>query len=127
MLNDTEFFSNIEKMDAAYYCAKEFFQEHKPYTIKPTLEGDVYVFNNHFTTEAVNSFTTNCMSALSKEEQTFLLHFIDWQNFLLADPQNPIVPGSVEDTFVSAEKEQLEAFNDWLVDELAGTPHPTVC
>lgn len=129
MLDDVEFFSNTEKMDAAYCAAQEVFGEHKPYTYKRTLSGKVLVFNSHFTKEAVAAFTTNCLSKLSQEEEAFLLHFIDWQNFLLTDPQNPIIAGSVEDTYVSAtgEKAELEAFNNWLVDELAGTPHPKTC
>ena len=126
MIDDVEFYGNIAKMDAAYYDAKEFFQEHKPYTEKYTLSGSVYVFNTHFTTEALESFNTDNLKYLSLEERTFLLLFIEWQNFLLADPENPIAPGSVEDTFVSVEKAQLEAFNNWLIDELAGTPHPEV-
>ena len=129
MLNDIDFFANTEKVDCAYSDAKELFGEHKPYTKKRTLEKDVYmyVFNTHFTVEAVAALTTQCMSNLSPEEGEFLQLFIEWQNFLRADLLNPIVPGSVEDTFVTTERAPLEAFNNWLVDEIAGTPHPETC
>jgi len=127
MLNDIAFFSNIEKMDAAYANAKEIFGQHLPYTTKHKLSGDVIVFNTHFTESALEAFKTDCMTKLSEYESAFLLEFIDWQNFLLADPLVPIAPGSVEDTYVSDEKDALEAFNNWLVDEIAGTPHPEVC
>ena len=127
MLSDTDFFINEDQMDAAYCDAKEIFGEHKPYTKKRQLSGDTYVFNTHFTTEAIKSFSTNCMTALSDEEGNFLQLFIEWQNYLLTDPQNPIEAGSVDDLFVSTEKEQLILFNNWLVDEIAGTPHPETC
>lgn len=129
MLTDLEIYGDPATADKAVYDAKELFGQHRPYETVQTLSGGVIVFNKHFTDEAVDSFLTNCMVKLSKEEGDLLLQFIDWQNFLLADPQNPIVAGSPEDTYVSAtdEKDVLIAFNNWLVDELAGTPHPEIC
>lgn len=127
MLFDIGFFTNTAKMDSAYSSAKELFGQHRPYTTRRRLSGTVIVFNTHFTDSAIEAFKTDCITKLSPEEGKFLLHFIDWQNFLLTDPLNPITAGSVEDTFVSSERDALEAFNNWLVDEVAGTPHPDEC
>lgn len=125
MLDDVQFFSNVEKMDAAYTEAKEYFGEHKPYRTVRSLSGPKVVMNKHFTTEAVLALGSGIMTPLSKEEGEFLIHFIEWQNYLLEDPENPIVAGSAEDLFESDERDALEAFNNWLVDEIAGTPHLT--
>ena len=127
MLDDTEFFSNIEKMDAAYYSAKDLFAGNDPYRRVNRLSGPAVVMDKHFTDNALEAFSTDCLNKLSQSEADFLLHFIDWQNFLLSDPVNPIVAGSAEDTYVSVERDALEAFNNWLVDEIAETAHPASC
>ena len=83
------------------------------------MSGIIYKFNTHFTDTVVQSFVDDTVKELSIREKSFLRLFIDWQNFLLADPENPIVAGSAEDTYESSEKGALIAFNDWLVDKLA--------
>lgn len=125
---DLRIFSDKGTIDNGITYAKDLLSQHVPYTKKYTLSGDnvVYVFPKHFTEGVILAFNTDNMSHLSKQERDFLLLFIAWQNFLLADPENPILPGSIEDTFVSSKKAQLKDFNDWLVDELSNTTHPIV-
>jgi len=99
--------------------AKDLLKAYRPYEKIEKLSGYVYEFNNHFTELVVDSFVNNKITGLSRSEKAFIKLFIDWQNFLLTDPVNPIEAGSAEDTFPSVEKDALIAFNDWLVDKLA--------
>ena len=126
---DLEVFDNDATTDAAIYDAKELFGRHRPYSTQDTIVEGVYkyLFNPHFTTEMIDFFSTQCVTAFSTEELAFLRVFIEWQEFLIADPQNIIIAGSVEDTFAADDKAALLALNDWLVDELAGVPHPVTC
>lgn len=127
MLADINFYNDCEMATESMQDAINTFKENIPYTSIRGLDGNTYLFTSHFTECVVLFFSTQCMSSMSRIEQDFLLLFIDWQNFLLTDPQNPITAGSVEDTYESDEKDALLAFNNWLVDEIAGTPHPETC
>ncbi|MEA3495602.1 MAG: hypothetical protein U9R42_06150 [Bacteroidota bacterium] len=113
-------------MDSAISDVKEIFNAHRPYETVKTLNGDTFIFNEHFTREMINTLTTSCLTALSTTEADLLIQFIEWQNYL-AD--NTIVAGSVDDDYVSVtgEKDVLIALNNWLVDELAGSEHSTIC
>ena len=108
-----------ETIEGGTEFAVELFKAYRPYEKVERLSGIIYKFNTHFTDTVVQSFVDDTVKELSIREKTFLRLFIDWQNFLLADPENPIVAGSAEDTYESSEKGALIAFNDWLVDKLA--------
>ena len=108
-----------ETIEGGTEFAVELFKVYKPYEKVERLSGIIYKFNTHFTDTVVQSFVDDTVKELSIREKSFLRLFIDWQNFLLADPENPIEAGSVEDTYESSEKGALIAFNDWLVDKLA--------
>lgn len=99
--------------------AKDLLKTYRPYEKIENLSGYVYEFNDHFTELVVDSFISNKITGLSRSEKAFMKLFIEWQNFLLADPENPIEASSAEDTYESSEKDALIAFNDWLVDKLA--------
>ena len=108
-----------ETIEGATEFAVDLFKTYRPYEKFEMLSGIIYKFNTHFTDTVVQAFVDDIISELSIKEKSFLRLFIDWQNFLLADPENPIEAGSVEDTYESSEKDALIAFNDWLVDKLA--------
>ena len=108
-----------ETIEGGTEFAVELFKAYRPYEKVERLSGIIYKFNTHFTDTVVQSFVDDTVKELSIREKSFLRLFIDWQNFLLADPENPIEAGSVEDTYKSSEKGALIAFNDWLVDKLA--------
>ena len=108
-----------ETIEGGTEFAVELFKAYRPYEKVERLSGIIYKFNTHFTDTVVQSFVDDTVKELSIREKSFLRLFIDWQNFLLADPENPIEAGSVEDTYESSEKSALIAFNDWLVDKLA--------
>lgn len=108
-----------ETIEGGTEFAVELFKAYRPYEKVERLSGIIYKFNTHFTDTVVQSFVDDTVKELSIREKSFLRLFIDWQNFLLADPENPIEAGSVEDTYESNEKDALIAFNDWLVDKLA--------
>ena len=108
-----------ETIEGGTEFAVELFKAYRPYEKVERLSGIIYKFNTHFTDTVVQSFVDDTVKELSIREKSFLRLFIDWQNFLLADPENPIKAGSVEDTYESSEKGALIAFNDWLVDKLA--------
>ena len=108
-----------ETIEGGTEFAVELFKAYRPYEKVERLSGIIYKFNTHFTDTVVQSFVDDTVKELSIREKSFLRLFIDWQNFLLADPENPIEAGSVEDTYESSEKGALIAFNDWLVDKLA--------
>lgn len=108
-----------ETIEGGTEFAVELFKVYRPYEKVERLSGIIYKFNTHFTDTVVQSFVDDTVKELSIREKSFLRLFIDWQNFLLADPENPIEAGSVEDTYASSEKDALIAFNDWLVDKLA--------
>ena len=108
-----------ETIEGSTEFAVELFKAYRPYEKVERLSGIIYKFNTHFTDTVVQSFVDDTVKELSIREKSFLRLFIDWQNFLLADPENPIEVGSVEDTYKSSEKGALIAFNDWLVDKLA--------
>lgn len=108
-----------ETIEGGTEFAVELFKAYRPYEKVERLSGIIYKFNTHFTDTVVQSFVDDTVKELSIREKNFLQLFIDWQNFLLADPENPIEAGSVEDTYGSSEKGALIAFNDWLVDKLA--------
>ena len=108
-----------ETIEGGTEFAVELFKAYRPYEKVERLSGIIYKFNTHFTDTVVQSFVDDTVKELSIREKSFLRLFIDWQNFLLADPENPIEAGSAEDTYESSEKGALIAFNDWLVDKLA--------
>ena len=108
-----------ETIEGGTEFAVDLFKVYRPYEKVERLSGIIYKFNTHFTDTVVQSFVDDTVKELSIREKSFLRLFIDWQNFLLADPENPIEAGSVEDTYESSEKGALIAFNDWLVDKLA--------
>ena len=108
-----------ETIEGATEFAVDLFKVYRPYEKVERLSGIIYKFNTHFTDTVVQSFVDDTVKELSIKEKSFLRLFIDWQNFLLADPENPIEAGSAEDTYTSSEKDALIAFNDWLVDKLA--------
>ena len=108
-----------ETIEGGTEFAVELFKAYRPYEKVERLSGIIYKFNTHFTDTVVQAFVDDTVKELSIREKGFLRLFIDWQNFLLADPENPIEAGSVEDTYESSEKGALIAFNDWLVDKLA--------
>ena len=108
-----------ETIEGVIEFAVDLFKAYRPYEKVERLSGIIYKFNTHFTDTVVQAFVDDIISELSIKEKSFLRLFIDWQNFLLADPENPIEAGSVEDTYKSSEKGALIAFNDWLVDKLA--------
>ena len=108
-----------ETIEGSTEFAVELFKAYRPYEKVERLSGIIYKFNTHFTDTVVQSFVDDTVKELSIREKSFLRLFIDWQNFLLADPENPIEAGSVEDTYALSEKGALIAFNDWLVDKLA--------
>ena len=108
-----------ETIEGGTEFAVDLFKAYRPYEKVERLSGIIYKFNTHFTDTVVQSFVDDTVKELSIREKSFLRLFIDWQNFLLADPENPIVAGSAEDTYESSEKDALIAFNDWLVDKLA--------
>ena len=108
-----------ETIEGATEFAVDLFKTYRPYEKFESLSGIIYKFNTHFTDTVVQAFVDDIISELSIKEKSFLRLFIDWQNFLLADPENPIEAGSAEDTYESSEKDALIAFNDWLVDKLA--------
>ena len=108
-----------ETIEGGTEFAVELFKAYRPYEKVERLSGIIYKFNTHFTDTVVQSFVDDTVKELSIREKSFLRLFIDWQNFLLADPENPIEAGSVEDTYKSSEKGALIAFNDWLVDKLS--------
>ena len=108
-----------ETIEGATEFAVDLFKTYRPYEKFERLSGIIYKFNTHFTDTVVQAFVDDIISELSIKEKSFLRLFIDWQNFLLADPENPIEAGSVEDTYASSEKDALIAFNDWLVNKLA--------
>lgn len=113
-------------MSSAINDAKEIFNAHRPYETIRTLNGDQFIFNEHFTTEMINTLTTSCLTALSTTEADLLIQFIEWQNWL---SDSGFTAGSVDDDYVSVtnEKDVLIALNNWLVDELAGSEHQTIC
>ena len=108
-----------ETIEGGTEFAVDLFKTYRPYEKFERLSGIIYKFNTHFTDTVVQSFIDDTVKELSIREKSFLRLFIDWQNFLLADPENPIEAGSVQDTYESSEKDALIAFNDWLVDKLA--------
>ena len=108
-----------ETIEGGTEFAVELFKVYKPYKRIDVLSGYRYEFNKHFTDIVLDSFVTDELTGMSLKEKNFIKLFIAWQNFLLADPENPIEAGSVEDTYKSSEKGALIAFNDWLVDKLA--------
>ena len=108
-----------ETIEGGTEFAVDLFKAYRPYEKVERLSGIIYKFNTHFTDTVVQAFVDDTVKELSIREKSFLRLFIDWQNFLLADPENPIEAGSVEDTYESSEKGALIAFNDWLVDKLA--------
>ena len=108
-----------ETIEGGTEFAVELFKAYRPYEKVEGLSRIIYKFNTHFTDTVVQSFVDDTVKELSIREKSFLRLFIDWQNFLLADPENPIVAGSAEDPYESSEKDALIAFNDWLVDKLA--------
>ena len=108
-----------ETIEGGTEFAVELFKAYRPYEKVERLSGIIYKFNTHFTDTVVQSFVDDTVKELSIREKGFLRLFIDWQNFLLADPENPIEAGSAEDMYESNEKAALIAFNDWLVDKLA--------
>ena len=108
-----------ETIEGGTEFAVELFKAYRPYEKVERLSGIIYKFNTHFTDTVVQSFVDDTVKELSIREKSFLRLFIDWQNFLLVDPENPIEAGSVEDTYESSEKDALIACNDWLVDKLA--------
>ncbi len=108
-----------ETIEGGTEFAVELFKAYRPYEKVERLSGIIYKFNTHFTDTVVQSFVDDTVKELSIREKSFLRLFIDWQNFLLADPENPIEAGSAKDTYESSEKGALIAFNDWLVDKLA--------
>ena len=108
-----------ETIEGGTEFAVELFKVDRPYKRIGVLSGYRYEFNKHFTDIVLDSFVTDELTGMSLKEKNFIKLFIDWQNFLLADPENPIEAGSVEDTYKSSEKGALIAFNDWLVDKLA--------
>lgn len=108
-----------ETIEGVTEFAVDLFKAYRPYEKVEILSGIIYKFNTHFTDTVVQSFVDDTVKELSIKEKSFLRLFIDWQNFLLADPENPIEAGSAEDTYTSSEKDALIAFNDWLVDKLA--------
>ena len=108
-----------ETIEGGTEFAVELFKVYKPYKRIEVLSGYRYEFNKHFTDIVLDSFVTDELTGMSLKEKNFIKLFIAWQNFLLADPENPIEAGSVEDTYKSSEKGALIAFNDWLVDKLA--------
>ena len=108
-----------ETIEGGTEFAVELFKVDRPYKRIEALSGYRYEFNKHFTDIVLDSFVTDELTGMGVVEKNFIRLFIDWQNFLLADPENPIEAGSVEDTYESSEKGALIAFNDWLVDKLA--------
>ena len=108
-----------ETIEGGTEFAVDLFKAYRPYEKVERLSGILYKFNTHFTDTVVQAFVDDTVKELGVKEKNFLRLFIDWQNFLLADPENPIEAGSVEDTYASSEKDALIAFNDWLVDKLA--------
>ena len=108
-----------ETIEGGTEFAVDLFKAYRPYEKVERLSGILYKFNTHFTDTVVQAFVDDTVKELGVKEKNFLRLFIDWQNFLLADPENPIEAGSVEDTYESSEKDALIAFNDWLVDKLA--------
>ena len=108
-----------ETIEGGTEFAVELFKVDRPYKRIEVLSGYRYEFNKHFTDIVLDSFVTDELTGMGVVEKNFIRLFIDWQNFLLADPENPIEAGSVEDTYESSEKGALIAFNDWLVDKLA--------
>ena len=108
-----------ETIEGGTEFAVDLFKAYRPYEKVERLSGIIYKFNTHFTDTVVQSFVDDTVKELSIREKSFLRLFIDWQNFLLADPENPIEAGSAEDMYKSSEKGALIAFNDWLVDKLA--------
>ena len=108
-----------ETIEGGTEFAVELFKVYKPYKRIEVLSGYRYEFNKHFTDIVLDSFVTDELTGMSLKQKNFIKLFIAWQNFLLADPDNPIEAGSVEDTYESSEKDALIAFNDWLVDKLA--------
>ena len=108
-----------ETIEGGTEFAVELFKVDRPYKRIEVLSGYRYEFNKHFTDIVLDSFVTDELTGMGVVEKNFIRLFIDWQNFLLADPENPIEAGSVEDTYESSEKDALIAFNDWLIDKLA--------
>lgn len=108
-----------ETIEGGTEFAIELFKVDIPYKRIDVLSGYRYEFNKHFTDIVLDSFVTDELTGMSLKEKNFIKLFIAWQNFLLADPENPIEAGSVEDTYKSSEKDALIAFNDWLVNKLA--------
>ena len=108
-----------ETIEGGTEFAVELFKADRPYKRIDVLSGYRYEFNKHFTDIVLSSFVIDELTGMSLNEKNFIKLFIDWQNFLLADPENPIEAGSAEDTYESSEKDALIAFNDWLVDKLA--------
>lgn len=108
-----------ETIEGTTEFAVDLFKTYRPYERIEVLSGYRYEFNKHFTDIVLDSFVTDELTGMAITEKRFIKLFIDWQNFLLTDPENPIEAGSVQDTYESSEKDALIAFNDWLVDKLA--------
>ena len=79
-----------ETIEGVTEFAVDLFKAYRPYEKVERLSGIIYKFNTHFTDTVVQSFVDDTVKELSIREKSFLRLFIDWQNFLLADPENPI-------------------------------------
>lgn len=107
-------------IDSGIEYAIDLFKVKKPYTIiaKPSNK-TTYIFEDSYIEGALLALTSDSILHLSQAEALFLFLFIDWQNYLLTDPENPIVPGSEEDLFESSEKKALETFNNIIIAKIA--------
>ena len=125
MINQIDFYANNDKMKLAMADAIQLFGENIPYTKEQMLNGMVVLFPKHFTDGGMEAFTTGCMARLSPAEKTFFMKFIDWQQWL---EDEGFTAGSAEDIagYEDTERDALQAYNNWLVDEMACTPHQII-
>ena len=98
---------------AAVFLSKDRFKENNPYSKVYDTEGSLTIYMNlHFLAEARRQLAGNeeaGTSTFSPEELKFWNEFLEYQNDILKYGELVIA---------------LEAFDDWLIDELMGTSHP---
>lgn len=80
MLNQIQFYTNNDKIDYAMDDARTLFGETIPYKTTHTLNGNVYVFTDHFILTIRAALTADCIGGMSFGEAAVWDQFVSLQN-----------------------------------------------
>jgi len=107
-------------LNQGIYITKELLGENLPYVIERRLHGSVVILNQHFTNVLIDSMTTDCVAKMNESELNLLF---DYMYYLYTIKQN--VEYNQSDTEGNTPLEIVKAVDQWLIDEISCSGHPT--